>query len=223
MNFSLSLTRFLRQSSLLCRIRFGVRIPSRVIPSLWDQTTLLLRDSLKTQTRPGIAILEMGTGQSALLLCWLAKTYPRYGLKLVGADINSDFVENARKVAATNQAKVEIIESNLFSCIEERYELILINPPYVPSTHPAAPKEGTAPLDTTWNGGAKGTDIIKAFLESAHKYLAKDGVILLGVNQFYVKSKETEKLIVANGYRILHTVEKTGNLSIVYAISFGSQ
>jgi len=223
MNLSLTLNRYFRRSGLLCRIRFGVRIPNRVIPSLWDQTTPLLRDSLKTHIQPNIRVLEMGTGQSALLLCWLAGAYPQHGLTLLGAEINPHFAENARIVAASNLAPVEIIESDLFSRIDGQFNIIFMNPPYVPKDHPAAPKEGTAPLDTTWDGGTEGTDVIDDFLGVAHEYLTNDGLVLLGVNRFYVPSEETEKLIAANGYTVRQTVEKPGNQSVVYVLGFAGK
>lgn len=218
-NLSVKLNGLLRQSSLVCRWRFGVKVPSRVIPALWDQTTPVLRDALKEHARPGMKLLEIGTGQAAVLLCWLAAKYPEHQLTLVGSEINPRYVENARTVAKANRADVEIINSDLFSQVQGRFEVIFSNPPYVPRNHPAAPQGSDAALDTTWDGGPQGTDIIDAILEGAHQFLTDDGVVLLGVNEFYVPAETVRQAVLGKGYEIQREVAKNGNLSRVYVLS----
>ena len=216
----LALRRLLRRSRRLCRIRFGVDVSTRVLPALWDQTTPVLRDALSSEVRPGMRLLEMGTGQAALLLCWLANSYPGYGLTLVGAEINPHFAENARNVASANGAHIEIIVSNLFEGVQGNFDLIFINPPYVPQTHPAASKHGGNPLDTTWDGGPQGTEVIADFLDGAHRFLAPNGLVLLGVNEFYVPGGLLRELIAGKGYRINQVIQKLGNQSRVYDLSW---
>tara|TARA_Y100000748_G_scaffold304228_1_gene312928 strand:- start:1624 stop:2316 length:693 start_codon:yes stop_codon:yes gene_type:complete len=215
----LVLRRLLRRSRLLCRLRFGVDVPVKVLPGLWDQTTPVLMNAIGSQVLPGMHILEVGTGQAALLLCWLAKSYPKYGLTLMGAEINSHFAKNARVVASANNARIEIIMSDLFERIDGKFDLIFINPPYVPLSHPAVDKQSSDPMDTTWDGGPQGIDVISGFLDEAYRFLVPGGIINLGVNEFYISGKLIRELVNEKGYKITKVVQKFGNQSRVYVLS----
>lgn len=109
-------------------------------------------------------ILDMGTGCGIIAL-HLAKK----GCKVVAVDINEKAVENAKKNAKANGLKIDFRESDLFEAINEKFDLIVFNPPYLP----------TKGEDLAWDGGKDGIEIIKKFLEEAKNYLEKDGMIYI--------------------------------------------
>lgn len=109
-------------------------------------------------------ILDMGTGCGIIAL-HLAKK----GCKVVAVDINEKAVENAKKNAKANGLKIDFRKSNLFEAINEKFDLIVFNPPYLP----------TKEEDLAWDGGKDGIEIIKKFLEEAKNYLEKDGMIYI--------------------------------------------
>ena len=109
-------------------------------------------------------ILDMGTGCGIIAL-HLAKK----GCKVVAVDINEKAVENAKKNAKANGLKIDFRKSNLFEAINEKFDLIVFNPPYLP----------TKGEDLAWDGGKDGIEIIKKFLEEAKNYLEKDGMIYI--------------------------------------------
>lgn len=109
-------------------------------------------------------ILDMGTGCGIIAL-HLAKK----GCKVVAVDINEKAVENAKKNAKANGLKIDFRKSNLFEAINEKFDLIVFNPPYLP----------TKGEDLAWDGGRDGIEIIKKFLEEAKNYLERDGMIYI--------------------------------------------
>ena len=65
---------------------------------------------------------------------------------------------------------ISVQQSNLFKNLDEKFDTIIFNPPYLPSD----PKL----KDLTLDGGKKGYELIQKFLKQAKKYLEKNGIIL---------------------------------------------
>ncbi|MBU1111510.1 MAG: methyltransferase, partial [Nanoarchaeota archaeon] len=77
--------------------------------------------------------------------------------------------------------QIEFRQSNLFSNIKESFDLIIFNPPYLPSC-------ANCP-DIALDGGKEGYELIEKFLKQAKKHLNKDGIILLLFSSFSKKEK----------------------------------
>ncbi len=108
-------------------------------------------------------VLDMGTGSGILALEALKKTK-----NVLAADINKEVIINAKKLG------IKVVQSNLFSKIKRKFDLIIFNPPYLPE-HKNEPKDSK--LATT--GGKKGYELIKKFLKQVSFHLNKDGRILI--------------------------------------------
>ena len=107
-------------------------------------------------------VLDMGTGSGIL-----AEEAGRYADNVVAADIDGKIIDGLKK---RNSNNITFVNSDLFSNVRGKFNLIMFNPPYLPSR-----KIKHADLD----GGKNGTQIIAKFLEQAKKYLKKDGKILI--------------------------------------------
>ncbi|KAK1442855.1 methyltransferase n6amt1 like protein [Babesia gibsoni] len=59
-------------------------------------------------------------------------------------------------------------------------DLIMFNPPYVPSSEEEPPYED---IDAAWNGGFMGRDVIDRFIRSVGDYLSQDGIVYLLVEK----------------------------------------
>ena len=68
---SIGRRRAVRSSRLITRILFGVDVRSRNNGVLWDFTTLLFRRALVQAVKEGESVLEIGTGEVALLAIFL--------------------------------------------------------------------------------------------------------------------------------------------------------
>ena len=109
--------------------------------------------------------LDMGTGSGIL-----SKTASKFLDKknILAADINPNTIKSLK------QKKYNAINTNLFSKIKNKFDLITFNAPYLP-LDPREPK--SSQLATT--GGKRGDEISIKFLRQAKNHLNKDGKIFL--------------------------------------------
>jgi release factor glutamine methyltransferase len=123
-----------------------------------------LPDLLKLN--PNLKFLEIGAGSGIHL-----QTAKTLGIK--AENIFSSDIDKA-SVSHCNLLGFNCIHSDLFENITGNYDIIIFNPPYLP-TDSREPK--SSKLATT--GGKKGNEIILKFLQSAKSHLAVDGKIFL--------------------------------------------
>ncbi|HII53672.1 methyltransferase [Candidatus Micrarchaeota archaeon CG08_land_8_20_14_0_20_49_17] len=124
------------------------------------------------------AILDMGTG-SGIIALTCAKANPK--AKVIGVDINSTAVDCAKNNAELNLVKnCEFFVSDLFSGKKvfknKKFDLIMFNPPYLPTSNDEKIKGN---LNFAFDGGASGREIIDRFLKEFDKYLAPGGILLM--------------------------------------------
>ncbi|MEK6974302.1 MAG: HemK2/MTQ2 family protein methyltransferase [Nanoarchaeota archaeon] len=123
--------------------------------------TFLIAEQLKKFH--DIRVLDMGSGSG-----YLAEILIKNNCNVLAADINKKSVELCRKKG------INAVQSDLFSNIKEKFDLIVFNPPYLPLDEDE-PEDSR--LITT--AGKKGHEIIQKFLKDAKKHLNKAGKILL--------------------------------------------
>ena len=188
------LNRHIRRSALLTRVLFGVKTRGgRRIH--WDFTTLVLKRSLRT-ARPGMRVLEVGTGPYGLLAVHLA----RRGCHVTACDINSAYVAGARRTANRNRARAEFLRSDLFDRVTGAYDLILFNAVYIPrQTGRALGIAALHDFETDWCGGRDGAETIERFLREAPGHLRDGGCVLLGYNPHYLPTGRLVALCRALG------------------------
>ena len=115
-------------------------------------------------------ILDMGSGSGIQAEISLKSGAKPENLTL--ADINKDAIKPLKK----KFPKSEVVHSDLFQNIEKKFDLIIFNPPYLPTS------KFDNKTDTT--GGRKGSETINKFLKQAEKHLTKKGKILLLTSSF---------------------------------------
>jgi len=136
--------------------------PSQVYTPEAD--TYLLLEAARAEVRPGDRVLEVGTG-SGFIAAELAQV-----TGVVATDINPHAVLCAR------QKGVDVVQSDLFCGIRSTFDLILFNPPYLP-TQPYERIDDW--LEHALDGGPTGRVVIERFAGQAGRVLAPGGRILL--------------------------------------------
>jgi release factor glutamine methyltransferase len=131
-----------------------------------DDSYLLLK---VIEVSGGERFLEMGSG-SGLIAIHAAKA----GANVTASDINPHAVECTRRNALRNDARVHVLESDLFDKVEGLFDVIAFNPPYL-----AVEETSTTWIEKSWSGGLDGTDVSAAFLREAWKHLAPGGKIFM--------------------------------------------
>ena len=85
------------------------------------EDSYLLQKQVKKFVRPGMKVLDIGTGSGIL-----AETAKGLGAEVLAVDVNSESVEYVKK------GGINSIVSDLFSNVEDKFNLITFNPPYLP-------------------------------------------------------------------------------------------
>ena len=112
--------------------------------------------------------------------------------------------------------KIKIIQSDLFENIEEKFDIIASNPPYIKSdVIKTLDKEVQNEPMLALDGGKDGLDIYRRIIEQAYKFLNKDGYLCLEIG--YDQKEEVIKLIKeTNQYKDIYSKKDlAGNDRIV--------
>jgi HemK-related putative methylase len=133
-------------------------------------------------TNKKIEILDIGTGSGIL-----AKEASKYG-SVIAVDINPEAIKYCKK-EHKNIKNIKFIESDLFSNINEKFDLIIFNPPYLPEDEIK---------DIALTSG-DGTKTINKFLKHAKDYLFYKGKILLLFSSLTNKEK-VENILIKQNY-----------------------
>lgn len=97
--------------------------------------------------------------------------------KVVAVDVSRRAVFSTRLNASLNGVTVHARRGDLFSAVDgERFDLVVSNPPYLPSPREELPRSG---LSRAWEGGARGRAIIDRICATAPEHLRPAGTLLL--------------------------------------------
>ncbi len=132
----------------------------------------------------GSNILDLCTGSGAIAVA-LYKELQKKGraCKMTAVDISAEALALAKENAELNGAEVLFIQSDLFQRIRGRFDLIVSNPPYIPSGDIQTLQREVRDYEPrlALDGGVDGLDLYRRIAEEAPKYLAKGGTLLMEV------------------------------------------
>jgi|TARA_B100002003_G_C14153433_1_gene554997 release factor glutamine methyltransferase len=134
-----------------------------------------LEKYLARQKKKNLSYLDMGTGSG--ILSEVASKYLD-SKNILASDINQ------KAVSLVKGKGFNAIRSNLFENINDKFDLITFNAPYLPEDK-REPKDSR--ISTT--GGKKGDEISIEFLKEAKKYLKKNGKIFLLISSLTPQKK----------------------------------
>ncbi|MEM6799372.1 MAG: methyltransferase, partial [Planctomycetota bacterium] len=217
--------RWVRSQPLLIRWLLGVRLP-RGADVAFDPTTVLLARAARGLAKPeDESALEMGVGAGALVLLSLALDRAKRGqpIAVAGCDCVPRRVESARAVASHNGVDAEVFESDLFDAVptDRRFDLILFNPPYVPTAVGEELRMGTRLTDerTMWDGGDDGLAVLRRFLAEAPAWLSPTGRVLFGVQHVFVSDEAVRRVIDASPMSLQQTYTRRSVPAEVYVVA----
>jgi ribosomal protein L3 glutamine methyltransferase len=128
--------------------------------------------------------VDVGTGSGCLAIA-LAHYHPQ--VRVDALDISDAALELARRNVRAHglSDRVECLHSDLLSAVTDRsYDLILANPPYVPTTSMHdLPTEFTREPALGLEAGADGLDLVRRLLVQAPMVLSDHGVLICEVGE----------------------------------------
>ncbi|MFK8015538.1 MAG: 50S ribosomal protein L3 N(5)-glutamine methyltransferase [Gammaproteobacteria bacterium] len=133
---------------------------------------------------PGGRVLDMCTGSGCIAIAcaaWLDDV----SVDAVDLDAGALAVARANVAQHQMQHQVRVLESDLYAALDgQRYDLIVANPPYVPSSSMAKlPAEYAHEPSFALLAADDGLQLVATLLRDAHRHLTDDGVLLMEVGE----------------------------------------
>ena len=126
-------------------------------------------------------------------------------IKIYAVDISSKALEVAKYNNEKLNANVKFLESDLFQKVEEKFNIIVSNPPYIKtSVIEKLDEEVKNEPKLALDGGQDGLFFYRKIIENAHNFLEKDGYLCLEIG--YDQRDE-----------VIDIINKTGKYEEVYS------
>ena len=193
--------------------KFNVQ-PDVLIPR--DETELLVRQAIEIIKEKGFTqVLDMCTG-SGCIACMIAKLTEA---QVIGADISTE----ALHVAFSNMEKFELFnrasfrKSDVYSKIrpEERFDMIVSNPPYIPPKFKETIQKEVSfePELALYTSDEKGIEFYQKITEGAGAFLKEGGYLMfeLGLGQ----SQDVAEIMNVNGFKDIKVLKDLANIDRV--------
>ena len=164
------------------------------------ETELLIYKVIIFFKNKRINILDIGTGSGCILLSILKELNFSRG---TGIDISSKAIEtakiNSKNLNLFNRTKFKVFDLNNYNV--EKYDLIVSNPPYIPSKNIKNLSKDIINYEPliALDGGVDGLDLIKKVIYKSNCLLKREGLLAIeiGCNQY----QEVSSILRCYGYR----------------------
>ena len=152
----------------------------------------------------GQHVLDLCTGSGAIAIATY-KELEKAGRKvrMTAIDVSEKALELARENAELNEAEINFIQSDLFTRIRERFDLIVSNPPYISSAEIETLQREVKDFEPrlALDGGADGLEIYRKIAADVSKHLTRGGTLLMEVGAG--QAEEVVKLFKGNSYSMI--------------------
>jgi release factor glutamine methyltransferase len=148
----------------------------------------MLADAIRRESvGPGSQMLDICTGSGVLAL-----TAAACGADATAVDVSRRALLTVRLNALRHGLTVRTLRGSTFEPVGgRRFDLIVSNPPYVPSPRPDVPRYGAS---RAWEAGHDGRIILDALCDEAPAHLRPGGVLLLVHSSLIGTDKTLERL-----------------------------
>ena len=176
-------------------------------------TEILVQEIIDLVGNKKMKILDLCTG-SGIIAISLAKYLPN--CKIVASDISLKALKIAKENSQINNVVVKFIESDIFKNINEKFDIIVSNPPYIETNViKTLSKEVQNEPVLALDGGEDGLDFYREIISKSYLYLTQNGII--GVEIGYNQKKAVMDLFSEKYYAIYSKQDLNGNDRIVIA------
>jgi release factor glutamine methyltransferase len=167
-----------------------------------EADSVLLLDAARAEAGSDDLVLEVGTG-SGLIAADISRKS-----RIIATDINPHAVISAR------DAGVDVVRTDLFAGIRGPFDLVLFNPPYLPTR----PEERVDDwLEYALDGGRSGRAVIERFARTVGDILAPEGRILVLISSLTGLS-EVQELFSRQGYSVNIAMQQNVEDEVLYVL-----
>ena len=165
----------------------SVLVPRPDTETLAETALEYINTMTKQNDKKSLSLLDLCTGSGALAISLKytsEELCENISLSVTALDICEKALEIARRNAArllgATEPPLHFIQSDLYEDISGAFDIIISNPPYIPtgevcSLAPEVQREPALALD----GGRDGLELIRKIIFGSREHLPSDGVLLL--------------------------------------------
>ena len=144
-------------------------------------------------------ILDLCTG-SGIIAITLKKELEQVSVDVIASDISEEAIEVAKENAQSHDATIKFIKSDIFNNIDDKFDIIVSNPPYIDRKDEVTMQDNVLKYDPhlALFAEEEGMYFYRKIIEQANDYLNENGVIFFEIG--YDQKDKIIKLADLNGY-----------------------
>lgn len=154
---------------------------------------------VKASNKNKFKILDLCTG-SGIIAITLKKELEKVSVDVIASDISEEALEIAKENSQSHDATIKFIKSDIFNHINDRFDIIVSNPPYIDRKDEVTMKDNVLKYDPDLALFAEeeGMYFYRKIIEQAKDYLNENGVMFFEIG--YDQKDKIIKLADMNGY-----------------------
>ena len=144
-------------------------------------------------------ILDLCTG-SGIIAITLKKELEQVSVDVIASDISKEAIEVAKENSQSHDATIKFIKSDIFNNIDDKFDIIVSNPPYIDRKDEVTMQDNVLKYDPhlALFAEEEGMYFYRKIIEQANDYLNENGVIFFEIG--YDQKDKIIKLADLNGY-----------------------
>ena len=181
-------------------LRFKVN--SNVLIPRQDTETLV--EQVLKIVKPGMKVLALCTGSGCVLISVLKNAPELTGM---GSDISKAALLVAKENAKLHEVDAEWVRSDLFDNITETFDVIMANPPYIPTGEILSlmPEVRDFEPENALDGGADGLDFYRKIAGQVKDYLNPGGYVYMEIG--YDQGEAVSELMRNAGFTEVEVIK----------------
>ena len=149
-------------------------------------------------------VLDLCTGSGFIGLTIKEKT----NANVTMSDISNEAILQARENSKLNNLDVKIIQSDLFNNIDDKFDVIVSNPPYIREDEVLPESVEKFEPSNALFGGEDGNDFYKEIIKQAPNYLNSNGILIFEIG------KDNVEFMQQNNFEILNDINDLPRIAI---------
>lgn len=181
-------------------LRFKVN--SNVLIPRQDTETLV--EQVLKIVKPGMKVLDLCTGSGCVLISVLKNAPELTGM---GSDISKTALLVAKENAKLHEVDAEWVRSDLFDNITETFDVIMANPPYIPTGEILSlmPEVRDFEPENALDGGVDGLDFYRKIVGQVKDYLNPGGYVYMEIG--YDQGEAVSELMRNAGFTEVEVIK----------------
>lgn len=176
-----------------------------------QDTETLVEEAVK-RLEAGMEVLDMCTGTGCVIISILKQKK----IVATASDISKQALLLAKENAKKNQVEVNLVRSDLFNNINGRYDMIVANPPYIPTDviGTLMPEVRIFEPIEALDGKEDGMFFHREIIQNGRRFLKSNGYLCLEIG--HDQGGRTAFLMEEHGYRNIKVIKDlAGNQRVV--------